>query len=75
MLGVRSVDQEPIRPGVEAVGITQRGKVAPDVDLRLLRRVLGTRAVPQDAVGDKVEPIHQVVGELVKGVLVALLRL
>jgi hypothetical protein len=75
MLGVRGAHEEPIRPGVEAVRITERGEVAPDVDERLLCRVLGAWTVPQDAVRDRVEPIHQVIGELVEGVLVAPLRL
>ena len=45
-----------MQPGVEAVGIAERGEVAPGGDERLLGGVLGPMVVPQDQTGDGIEP-------------------
>ena len=74
VLGVRSVDKEPVGPRFEPIRIAEAGQLAPDGDQRLLCRVLGTRPVPQDAVRDRVEPIHDAEGKLVEGVMIAFLR-
>ena len=74
MLGVRGVHEQPVRPGVEPIRVAERRQMAPDVDQRLLRRVLGARPVPQDAVGDRVEPIHDLGDDEIECSPVALLR-
>ena len=55
VLGICGMNQEPVRPGFEPIRVAERRKMTPDGDQRLLCRVLGARAVPQDAVGDRVQ--------------------
>ncbi len=42
------VEEEPVQPGLEAIGIAQSRQVPPAADERLLDGVLGTIRVPQD---------------------------
>ncbi len=54
-LPVAGANEEPVKPGVEAVGITQRRQVAPGGGERLLGRVLGASVVTEDQPGAGVE--------------------
>ena len=47
-LGMTGVDEQPIQPGLEPVRIPQAGQVAPRVEQRLLRGILGQVRVTQD---------------------------
>src|SRR4029079_12368151 len=40
-LGVTGTHEEPVRPGVKARRVAEIGEVPPDVEQRLLRRILG----------------------------------
>ena len=42
------VHEGPVQPGVEAVGVAQRGKPHPGGDQRFLRRFVGVGLVAQD---------------------------
>ena len=41
------VEEQPVEPGIEAVGVAQRGEVPPAPDERLLDGVLGAVGVPR----------------------------
>src|SRR5438874_3064136 len=56
-LGVAGAHEESIRPGVKARRVAQLRKVLPDVQQRLLRRVLGEIGVAQDPVSNRMETI------------------
>jgi uncharacterized RmlC-like cupin family protein len=73
-LGVAGTHEEPVRPGVEARRVAEIGEVPPDVEQRLLRRILGEVDVAQDPVRNGVEPTANGYGEARKGLLVAILR-
>ena len=47
-LGIAGAHEEPIGPGLEAGRVAELGKVLPDAEQRLLRRVLGKIDVAQD---------------------------
>jgi hypothetical protein len=51
------MDQDPSRPGLEAVRIPQRGELPPDGDERALQGVLGQVVVAQDPGGDGEHPV------------------
>src|SRR5947199_6451444 len=55
-LGVAGAHEKPIRPGVKARRVAQLRKVLPDVQQRLLRRVLGEVGVAQNPVRHRMEP-------------------
>src|SRR5438093_396046 len=42
------VDEDPIEPRLETRGVAQRGPLAPRLDIRVVRRVLGLGGVAQD---------------------------
>ena len=50
------VDEQPVEPAVEVVGIAQAGKVAPGADERLLDRVARELAIAEDQTRCRVEP-------------------
>ena len=45
------MDQESVRPALELGGVLESADVSPDVEERLLGRILGQVRVAQDAVG------------------------
>ena len=73
-LGVAGAHEEPVRPGVKARRVAELGKVPPDGQQRLLRRILGEVDVAQDPVRHRVEPVAGGDGEAREGLLVTVLR-
>ncbi len=73
-LGVAGAHEEPVRPGVKARRVAELGKVSPDGQQRLLRRILGEVGVAQDPVRHRVEPVADGDGEAREGLLVTALR-
>ena len=73
-LGVAGAHEEPVRPGVKARRVAELGKVPPDREQRLLRRVLGEIGVAQDPVRHRVESVAGGDGEAREGLFVAALR-
>ena len=65
------VDGEPVEPGIEALGVTQPGQVAPCPDVRVLDRVPRQLRVPDDEVGDGLQPRDGRDDEWREGVMVA----
>ena len=73
-LGVAGAHEEPVRPGVKARRVAQLREVSPDVQQRLLRRVLGKVDVAQDPVRHRMEPIAHGHGEARESPFVTVLR-
>ena len=73
-LGVAGAHEEPVRPGVKARRVAKLGKVAPDGQQRLLRRILGEVDVAQDPVRHRVETVARGNGKAREGLLVTVLR-
>ena len=73
-LGVALVGQDPVEPGFEAIGISQRPQLTPRHDERSLDRVLGEVGVAQDPERDRHAPVADRASQGVEGLLVALLR-
>ena len=74
-LGVAGAHEEPVRPGVKVRRVAELREVPPDVEQRLLRRVLGEIGVAQDPVRHRMETISHGDGEAREGLLVAVLCL
>src|SRR5207245_4900207 len=70
---VTGAHEEPVRPGVEARRVAETGKVLPDGEQRLLRRVLGEVDVAQDPARDGKESIRDPGGNQPEGRLVTVL--
>ena len=73
-LGVAGAHEEPVRPGFKAGRVAQLRKIPPDVQERLLRRVLGEIGVAQDPERHRMEPIASGHGQAREGLFVAVLR-
>ena len=73
-LGVALVGQDPMEPGLEAIGIAQRSQLTPGRDERGLHGVLGQVGVAQDPTRDRHAPIADHAGQGVEGLAVAPLR-
>ena len=56
-LHVAGVDDEPMEPGLEPLGVAQRRQVPPGAEQRLLRGILRTVAITKDPVGEGVAAI------------------
>jgi len=74
-LAIADVDQDAIRPAVEAVRVRELRQVPPDQDDRLLGRILGQMEVAKDPVGDREETRIDRVGDLGERRLISPLRL
>ena len=72
-LGIAGAHEEPIRPSLEAVKVAELGKVLPDAEQRLLRRVLGKVDVAQDPMRHGEEPIRDGIDQFGKRLLVSAL--
>jgi len=59
---VAGVDQEAIAPAIEPIGVAQGRQLAPDLDQRLLHRILGQLSITQDAKGDLLEACVRCLG-------------
>ncbi len=65
---------EAVKPGVEAVGIAERGQITPGSDERVLDGVLGLFDIPQDQPGGTIQPGDRGACQLGEGVMIALPR-
>jgi MerR family transcriptional regulator, repressor of the yfmOP operon len=65
------VEEEPMQPGLEAIGIAQRREVPPASDERLLDGVLRAVGIPQDEPSRGVEPTDRGACQQRKGVMIA----
>ena len=70
---VAGTDEQPIRPGLEALRITQLGQSLPDVQERLLGRILGLVDITQDRMGDREERSCSLAGQASERLLIAML--
>ena len=68
------VEEEPVEPGVEAIGVAQGGQVPPAPDERLLDGVLGAVRVLQDESSRGVQPADRGACQHGEGVMIALPR-
>src|SRR4029079_10297212 len=68
------VDEEPVEPGVETVGIAQRGQITPGPDERVLHGVPGPFEVPEDEPRGRVQPGDRGACQLGEGVMIAVPR-
>ena len=66
------VEEEPVEPGVEAIGIAQGGQVPPAPDERLLDGVLRAVGVLQDESSRGVQPADRGACQHGKGVMIAI---
>jgi hypothetical protein len=65
------VEKDPVKPGIEAIWIAQRGQVAPASDERLLDGVLSAVRVPEDEPSRSVQPTDRGARQQRKGVMIA----
>src|SRR4051794_27936736 len=72
--GVTGVDEQPVQPGLEPVRIPQAGQVAPRVEQRPLRGVLGQVRVTQDPTRDRMELVAETSDQRVERLFVAVHR-
>jgi hypothetical protein len=63
-LAIARVDEQAPQPRLEAVGIAQAAQIAPGGEQRLLGRILGPFAVPEDESRDGVEPVDPEASQL-----------
>ena len=64
-------DEQPVEPGVEAIGAAQCGQVTPGSDERLLDGVLGLVGIAQDEPGGSVQPEDRGACQRGEGVMIA----
>ena len=72
--GVARMDDEPMEPGLEALGLPQRRQVTPRTQERLLRGVLGAVVITKDAKGQPIAPVDLGLDERREGVAIASAR-
>jgi hypothetical protein len=58
------VDEDPVKPSIEARGIPQRRRRPPRSDQSILRRVLGLRLIAQNQAREPECPVQTAVGEV-----------
>ena len=63
--------EQPVEPGVEAIGAAQCGQVTPGPDERLLDGVLGLVGIAQDEPGGSVQPEERGACQRGEGVMIA----
>ena len=73
-LGVALIGQDPVQPGLESVGVTQRPELTPGADERGLHRVVGPVGVTQDPERNSHAAIADHPGKGIEGLPIALLR-
>ena len=73
-LGLTCVNDDPIRPGLEPIGISQRGEVSPDPHQAALERVGCSVEVADDAQGHGEQSVARLGGNLGKRLPVPALR-
>ena len=52
VFGVARSQEQPVRPGIETIRVTQPGQIAPDIEQGTLHSVLGQLAVPKQTHGN-----------------------
>ena len=67
-------NEQPAKPGLEAIGVPERGQVTPGADERVLHGVLGLFGVPQDQPGGRVQTRDRGGCQRGEGVMIALPR-
>src|SRR5262245_37482269 len=70
-LPMTGVHEEPMQPGLEALGVAQPADMPPCGDERLLGRILGSRLVVEDQPGDHEEAAGRLARQLAERVVVA----
>ena len=70
-LAMALVDQQPMQPGVKAVGVAESSNVPPGRDKRFLGRILGRRFVVEDQPGDDQEATDRDARQLTERVVIA----
>ena len=65
------LDEQAVEPGVEPIGVAQRGQVTPGPDERLLDGVLGLVGIAQDEPGGSVQPEERGACQRGEGVMIA----
>jgi hypothetical protein len=73
-LVVDRADQQMMKPGVEAAGVTQTGRIPPAADQRLVGGVLGAVGVAEHQAGDRVQPIDDAARQGVERLAIAASR-
>jgi hypothetical protein len=63
-----------MQPGIESVGIAQRGQITPGPDERVLHRVLGLFDIPEHEPGGRIQTGDRGACQLGEGVMIALPR-
>ena len=64
-------DEQPVEPGVEAIGVPERGQITPGADERVLDGVLGLVGVPEDEPGGAVQTGDRGACQHGEGVMIA----
>jgi hypothetical protein len=60
-----------VEPGVEPIEVTKSREVAPGSDVRILDRIACKLLVPDDQVGDRLQPSDRRVDQQREGVMIA----
>ncbi len=68
------VQEEPVEPGFEAIGVAKGREVPPAADHRLLDGLVRTVGIAQDERGCRLQPAHRGACEYGEGVMIALPR-
>ena len=68
---IARIDEQAVKPRLEAIGIPQAVEAPPGRDKRVLRSVLGSRVVAEDQPGDDVEPADRDARQLTERVVIA----
>ena len=68
------MDEQPMHPGIELVGIAQRGQITPGPDERVLDGVLGLFDIPEHEPGGAIQAGDRGACQLGEGVMIALPR-
>jgi len=69
--GVAGIHEEPMGPGLEPIGIPEAREMAPRVEQRLLRGILGEVRVTQDPARHRVQGVTDAFDQAVKRLFVA----
>ncbi len=73
-LGVALVGQDPMEPGLEPIGVSQRPQLTPRHDERSLHCIFGEIGVAQDPRRDRHASVADHASQGVEGLAIALLR-
>jgi len=74
-LGIADIDEDPVEPRLEAVGVAEGRELLPCLDEGQLDRVLGEVGITQDPVRDEDAAVADDANQGAEGLLVAMPRL